>query len=116
MLEDIARNIVEPAGLVRRPGVWETVAADAAPAHRAGEPAPAAGEPATVDTALALVEAEISRLRGTVLAYGEALKEIEVYGVDPMARETAAAALRRTANLPRAAEPEPHLSNGTSHG
>ena len=44
-----------------------------------------------------MVEAEVARLRGTVLAYGEALKEIEVYGRDPSAREH-----RRGGAAPRA--------------
>ena len=62
----------------------------------------------------AVVEAEVSRLRGTVLAYGEALKEIEVYGSDPSARGTAAAALRRAPERLRAAPPVPHCSAETS--
>ena len=63
-----------------------------------------------------MVEAEVSRLRGTVLAYGEALKEIEVYGVDPTARSTAAAALRRSPERLKAAGPVPRLVREPAYG
>jgi len=109
----------------RRPAVWEPGEAGhddaASPDARRRAHAHAAYravqdcEPAAIDAALAVVEAEISRLRSTVLAYGEALKEIEVYGVDPMARSTAAAALKRAPERLGAPRPVPHLG-GSLHG
>jgi hypothetical protein len=116
--------------LDRVPAVWETGAAGEA-GPRDGTLSPDATrrahahaafrsvegcERAALDAALAVVEAEVSRLRGTVLAYGEALKEIEVYGADPTARTTAAAALRRTPERLSAAAPVPHLASGRLHG
>ena len=73
-------------------------------------------EQAALDAALAVIEAEVARLRGTVLAFGEALKEIEVYGPDPSVRSTAAAALRRAPVRLEAPQPVPHLTRGAAHG
>ena len=53
----------------------------------------------------------MARLRRTVLAYGEALKEIEVYGGCAEARKTAAKALRRAPERLTAAPPVPHLDH-----
>ena len=91
-----------------RPVIWATDAGEAGPRDRvpaadttrradahAAYRAVKGSEQAALDAALAVIEAEVARLRGTVLAYGEALKEIEVYGRDPSVRSTAAAALRR---------------------
>lgn len=64
---------------------------------------------AGIDAALDVVEAEVARLRRTVLAYGEALKEIEVYGGCAESRKTAAKALRRAPERLRAAPPVPRL-------
>jgi hypothetical protein len=77
--------------------------AEAHAAFRAvdGSPAPA------VDAALDVVEAEMARLRAAVLAYGEALKAIAVYGADARTRRTAAVALRRAPERLRAAPPVP---------
>ena len=78
-----------------RPAVWAT----GTPRDRPARPRPRRRRPAgptptpptarstgsgqaALDAALAVIEAEVARLRGTVLAYGEALKEIEVYGRD----------------------------------
>jgi hypothetical protein len=107
------------------PAVWETGAigratpspeqARRAQAHAAFRSVEGS-ERAALDAALAVVEAEVSRLRGTVLAYGEALKEIEVYGGDPTARSTAAAALRRAPERLDAPAPVPHLARGRLHG
>jgi hypothetical protein len=118
---------IAPAS-VRRPAVWETRApgeagprdlpadtsrrADAHAAYRAVK----GSEQAALDAALAVIEAEVARLRGTVLAYGEALKEIEVYGSDPSVRSTAAAALRRAPERLRSPAPVPRLSRGGIHG
>ena len=66
---------------------------------------------AAVDAALVVVEAEVSRLRKAVLAYGEALKEIEVYGSCAESRKTAAKALRRVPERLRAAPAVPHLDH-----
>jgi hypothetical protein len=112
------------------PAVWETGAAgEAGPRDRVPSPEAArrahahaafrsveGSEQAALDAALAVVEAEVSRLRGTVLAYGEALKEIEVYGSDPSARGTAAAALRRAPERLRAAPPVPHVGRDVAYG
>jgi hypothetical protein len=76
-------------------------------------------EQAAVDAAIGVVEAEVTRLRRTVLAYGEALKAIQVYGPDEETRKTAAAALRRAPERLRAAPPVPQLdrsSTGGEHG
>jgi hypothetical protein len=67
--------------------------------------------PAAVDAALDVVEAEVARLRRTVFAYGEALKEIEVYGGCAETRKTAAKALRRAPERLRAAPPVPRLNH-----
>jgi len=106
----------------RRPAVWETGASETGPRESRRAHAHAAyravegSEQAALDAALAVVEAEVARLRGTVLAYGEALKEIEVYGGDPSARSTAAAALRRAPERLRAPAPVPHLARSQVHG
>lgn len=121
----IAPAAAGPAS-IRRPAVWETAEAghgdtatpdarrraDAHAAYRAVQDA----EPAALDAALAVVEAQIVRLRRTVLAYGEALKEIEVYGADPAARSTAAAALKRAPERLGTPRPVPHLGSGSLHG
>jgi hypothetical protein len=106
----------------RRPAVWETGPggeADPAVSRRAHAHAAyrsVEGSPqAALDAALSVIEAEVSRLRGTVLAYGEALKEIEVYGRDPSVRSTAAAALRRAPERLRAPAPVPHLARDRVH-
>ena len=91
----IAPSAVEPRR-PRRPVIWATDAARPARATASPPPTPArradahaayraveGSEQAALDAALAVVEAEVARLRGTVLAYGEALKAIEVYGRDP---------------------------------
>jgi hypothetical protein len=124
----IAPAIDRPAARV--PAVWATGAAGEA-GPRDGAPSPETtrrahahaafrsvegSQRAALDAALAVVEAEVARLRGTVLAYGEALKEIEVYGVDPTARSTAAAALRRAPERLNAAAPVPHLARGRLDG
>jgi hypothetical protein len=123
----IAPNALDRPG--RRPAVWETGAGGEAGPRRVSSPeesrrahAHAAyrsvegSQQAALDAALAVVEAEVSRLRGTVLAYGEALKEIEVYGGDASARSTAAAALRRSPERLRAPAPVPHLVRSRVHG
>jgi hypothetical protein len=66
---------------------------------------------AAIDAALGVVETEVARLRRTVLAYGEALKEIEVYGGCAEARKTAAKALRRAPERLTSAPPVPHLDH-----
>jgi hypothetical protein len=66
-------------------------------------------ERAALDAALAVVEAEVARLRQTLLTYGEALKSIQVYGTDEEARSTAATALRRAPERLGAAPPVPQL-------
>ncbi len=78
--------------------------AEAHAAFRAvdGSPVPA------LDAALDVVEAELARLRASVLAYGEALKAIAVYGADARTRKTAAVALRRAPERLRTAPPVPH--------
>jgi hypothetical protein len=77
--------------------------AEAHAAFRAvdGSPVPA------VDAALDVMEAEMARLRASVLAYGEALKAIAVYGADARTRKTAAVALRRAPERLRTALPAP---------
>jgi len=112
-----------------RPVVWETGAGEAGPRDRApcadrsrradahaAYRAVKGSEQAALDAALAVIEAEVARLRGTVLAYGEALKEIEVYGRDPSVRSTAAAALRRAPARLQAPDPVPHLTRGGVYG
>jgi hypothetical protein len=74
---------------------------------------------AALDAALAVVEGEVARLRTAVLAYGEALKAIQIYGTDADARTTAAAALRRAPVPLRAAPPVPRFAGdarGCAHG
>lgn len=74
---------------------------------------------AALDAALAVVEAEVARLRGTVLTYGEALKALQVYGPDEETRRTAAAALHLAPERLRVAPPVPHFdgsSAGDRHG
>lgn len=114
------------AGPSRRPVAWETGADGQAGARdrtpcadesrrahaHAAYRTVTGSEQAALDAALAVVEAEVARLRGTVLAYGEALKEIEVYGRDPSMRSTAAAALRRAPERLRAPGMVPHLARG----
>ena len=116
---------VEPARVLG--GVWETgirpsarpddteIDARRAEAHAAFRTVASPGH-AAIDAALGVVEAEVARLRRTVLAYGEALKEIEVYGRDPSVRSTAAAALRRAPVRLEAPRPVRHLPRGTAHG
>ena len=111
---------VEPARVLR--GVWETgirpsarpddpeIDARRAEAHAAFRSVATPGH-AAIDAALGVVEAEVARLRRTVLAYGEALKEIEVYGGCAEARRTAAKALRRAPERLTAAPPVPHLDH-----
>jgi hypothetical protein len=111
---------VEPARVLG--GVWETgirpsarpddPATDArrAEAHAAFRSVANPGH-AAIDAALGVVEAEVARLRRTVLAYGEALKEIEVYGGCAEARKTAAKALRRAPERLTSAPPVPHLDH-----
>ena len=96
----------------RVPAADTTRRADAHAAYRAVK----GSEQAALDAALAVIEAEVARLRGTVLAFGEALKEIEVYGRDPSVRSTAAAALRRAPVRLEAPQPVPHLTRGGIHG
>jgi len=69
-----------------------------------------------LDAALEVFEAEIARLRRTVLTYGEALKAIEVYGADPEVRKAAADALRRAPERLRTAEPVPHEPKASAVG
>jgi hypothetical protein len=111
---------VEPARVLG--GVWETgirpsaypddteTGARRAEAHAAFRSVATPGHPA-IDAALGVVEAEVARLRRTVLAYGEALKEIEVYGGCAEARKTAAKALRRAPERLTSAPPVPHLDH-----
>lgn len=111
-----------------RPGVWETGHGEAAGidpkapemarrarAHAAFRAAGGSEQPA-LDAALAVVEDEVSRLRRTVLAYGEALREIEVHGRDPGARSTAATALRRAPERLPGSPPAPPRSKGLRLG
>jgi hypothetical protein len=116
-----------PAEPARVPGpVWETgpghrplTCDDADPeaglpraeAHAAFHAVATGPEPAPLDAALAVFEAEVDRLRRTVLTYGEALKSIEVYGRCAEARGTAARALRRAPERLHAAPPVPHLDH-----
>jgi hypothetical protein len=66
-------------------------------------------EQAALDAALAVVEAEVARLRDTVLVYGEALKSIQVYASDEEARGTAAVVLRKVPERLRASPPAPRF-------
>jgi hypothetical protein len=77
-------------------------------------------EQAALDAALAVVEVEVARLRGAVLAYGEALKSIQVYATDEEARDTAATVLRKVPERLRASPPAPRFdrpqSEADAHG
>jgi hypothetical protein len=111
---------VEPARVLG--GVWETgirpsarpddpeIDVRRAEAHAAFRTVATPGH-AAIDAALGVAESEVARLRRTVLAYGEALKEIEVYGGCAEARKTAAKALRRAPERLTSAPPVPHLDH-----
>lgn len=116
-------RLVERRSLERRdppanaaPGAGEPVnPALRAWAHAAYRTVAGAGEPA-LDAALAVMEDEIVRMRGAVLAYGEALKSIQVYANDDDARRTAYAALRARPERLAAAGPVPAEPAGQRHG
>lgn len=67
---------------------------------------------AALEAALGVMERRISEQRKAVLAYGEALKTIEVYSADDASRAAARHALRAAPERLAAGAPAPHLGYG----